>query len=65
MHAGLYTYQLSQRDPATWTPIDRAISAITVALYWGSSAWYFLNGDKATGSITGVVGLLQSLVVAQ
>jgi len=63
--AGLYTYQLSQRDPSTWTTIDRAISALTLALYWASSAWYFRNGDKPTGTLTAVVGGLQCLTLAQ
>ncbi len=62
---GLYTYQLSQRDPSTWTTIDRAISALTLALYWASSAWYFRNGDKPTGTLTAVVGGLQCLTLAQ
>jgi hypothetical protein len=38
---------------------------LTLAIYWASSAWYFGHGDKSTGTLTGVVGLLQSLVLAQ
>ncbi|KAI1614525.1 hypothetical protein EDD37DRAFT_652747 [Exophiala viscosa] len=62
---GLYTYQLSQRDPSTWTSIDRTILAMTLALYWASSAWYLKNGDRSTGALTGVVGALQALCLAQ
>jgi len=63
--AGLYTYQLSQRDPSTWTAIDRTISAMTLALYWASSAWYFQHGDRPTGALTGIVGAMQALCLAQ
>ncbi|KIX95974.1 uncharacterized protein Z520_08229 [Fonsecaea multimorphosa CBS 102226] len=62
----LYTYQLSQRDPATqWTAIDRAITALTVALYWASSAWYVRHGDRATGMVTAFGGLMAAVTWSQ
>ncbi|KIW42069.1 uncharacterized protein PV06_05653 [Exophiala oligosperma] len=63
--AGLHTYQMSQRDPSTWTTVERAIAGILIALYWASSAWYFKHGDKPTGLLTAVVGAMQALTLAQ
>lgn len=60
---GLYTYQLSQRAPSTWTGIDRVIVALTSLLYGASSAWYFKNGDSATGTIVAVAGAVQGSVL--
>jgi len=40
-----------------------AIQSLTTALYLGSSAWYLGNGDRQTGTITGVVGLLQGVAL--
>lgn len=57
---GLYTYQLSQIPPSQWTSIDRTISSLTTLLYWGSSFWYFRNGDNTTAAVTGVAGALQA-----
>ncbi|EXJ75682.1 uncharacterized protein A1O5_00189 [Cladophialophora psammophila CBS 110553] len=63
--AALFTYQLSQRDPATWTTIERAITGLTMALYCVSSAWYFRHGDKATGVVTGFGGAMSALTLMQ
>ncbi|OAP62357.1 hypothetical protein AYL99_04560 [Fonsecaea erecta] len=63
--AALYTYQLSQRDPASWTAIDRAITGITAALYAASSAWYVAHGDRATGAVTGFGALMAALAWVQ
>ena len=60
---GLYTYQLSQRSPATWTGIDRIIVAMTSLLYLGSSAWYYKNGDGATGTLVAVAGAVQGSIL--
>lgn len=62
-YVGLYTYQLSQTPPSQWTTIDRTISTLTWLIYWGSSAWYFRNGDKGTGVFTGIAGALQAAVL--
>ncbi|KIV94218.1 hypothetical protein PV10_02006 [Exophiala mesophila] len=61
--AGLYTYQLSQRSPATWTGIDRIIVGMTSLLYLGSSAWYYKNGDGATGTLVAVAGAVQGSIL--
>lgn len=56
----LYTYQLSQRSPETWTGIDRMIVGSLAAVYWASSAWYFKHGDGATGGVTGIGGAVMA-----
>lgn len=58
-------YQLSQKPPSTWTTIDRTISALTLTIYWASSAWNFKRGDKQIGILTAIVGGMQALCLAQ
>jgi len=61
----LFTYQLSLRRAETWTRIDRYILGGLVLLYWGSSAWYLRHGDRPTGLVTAVGGLITAAAVAQ
>jgi len=61
----LWTYQLSQRNPVTWTRIDRILLGGLAAIYSGSSAWYFKHGDTATAGVTGFGGLITVLVLMQ
>ncbi|KAH0836090.1 hypothetical protein AYO21_02730 [Fonsecaea monophora] len=58
--AALSTYQLSQRDPAAWTGVDRVIVAMTAALYGISSAWYLRHGDRVTGAVTGLGSIMSA-----
>ena len=60
---GIFNYQLSRRDPSTWTFFDRTIATLILALDWGSSAWYLKSGDRSTGILLAVVGGLQSLTL--
>ncbi|KIX92914.1 uncharacterized protein Z520_11390 [Fonsecaea multimorphosa CBS 102226] len=62
---GIFNYQLSRRDPSTWTLYDRAITTLILILYWGTSQWYLRRGDSKTGILMAVVGGLQSLTVVQ
>ncbi|KIW30444.1 uncharacterized protein PV07_06186 [Cladophialophora immunda] len=63
--AALFTFQLAQRDPATWTAVDRAITGLAAALYCASSAWYVGHGDRATGAVTGLGGVMSVLTLMQ
>jgi len=62
---GLYTYQLSQRAPETWTGLDRMILGCYAAVYLVSSASYFRAGDKATGGVTALGGGMVLACLAQ
>ncbi|RVX67416.1 hypothetical protein B0A52_08769 [Exophiala mesophila] len=43
--------------------IDRIIVAMTSLLYLGSSAWYYKNGDGATGTLVAVAGAVQGSIL--
>ena len=62
---GIFNYQLSRRDPSTWTLFDRTIATLILILYWGTSQWYLRRGDRPTGILTAVVGGLQGLTLVQ